>query len=154
MMYGWAMKLICKYGFYKFFPDFVGELKLWEAKTGIKLFARDDYFTFAELSVFPNYSFKGQLIFGIIPAISNFAGKPEEVMAKNKLTYNVKLGTITPRAVASIQKLNYSNGAYVTFPTIPQAFALDNLTEITGFEAFVDVKMMTFKLERFDYEDF
>lgn len=153
-MYGLDMKLICENGFYKFFPSFVGEVKLWENKNGIKLFKVRDFWTFESLASFPNYSFAGQFVFGIIPALVNYAGSPEEVLAKNQLTYNVKLGTITPRAMVVLQRLNYANGAYLTFPNIPQAFALDqDLQPVSGFEAFIDVRLNTYKIERLIYEN-
>lgn len=142
------MKLICNNGFYKFFPDFVGEIKLWETKNGIRLYKCGEYWTFASLANFPNYSFAGRPL-GMSIAIANYSGTPEEVFVKNQLTYNLKLGTITPRALVQVQRLNYANGAYMTFPEIPQAFALDkNLNSIASFEAFVDVRLNTYKIER------
>lgn len=148
------MRLICEKGFYKFFPDYIGEVKLWENKNGIKLYESRDFFTFQDLKSFPNYSLKGQLLFGDISALVNYVGKPEEVLAKNKLTYNLKLATITTRAEALIQKLDYVSGAYLTFPKMPQAFALDKDSQpITGFNGFVDVKLGTYKVERLFYED-
>lgn len=147
------MKLICENGFYKFFPDFVGEIKLWENKNGIRLFKVHDFWTFESLANFPNYSFAGQRVYGLIPAIVNYSGRKEDVLSKNKLTYNIKLGTITPRAMVVLQRLDYAVGAYLTFPSIPQAFALDkDLQQISGFEAFVDVRLNTYKIERFIYE--
>lgn len=148
------MRLICEKGFYKFFPDYIGEVKLWENKNGIKLYESRDFFTFQDLKNFPNYSFKGQKVFNDIKASSNYAGKPEDVLAKNGLTYNIKTATITQRADALIQRLDYVNGAYLTFPSMPQAFALDkDLQPITGFSGFVDVKLGTYKVERLFYED-
>ena len=85
--YGLDMKLICENGFYKFFPSFVGEVKLWENKNGTKLFKVRNFWTFESLANFPNYSFAGQFVFGIIPALKNYAGRPEDVLEKNQLTY-------------------------------------------------------------------
>ena len=99
---GWAMKLRIDKGFYKFYPTFVGEVKLWENKTGVRLYPCRDFWTFESLSKFPNFSFTGQPIAGFA-GIVNFAGLPETVMAKNKLTYNIKEGTITQRAKAETQ---------------------------------------------------
>lgn len=153
-IYGLAMKLICDKGYYKFFPDYVGEVKLWENKNGIRLYPKGEFWTFESLAKIPNYSFVGHLIYGIIPAITNYAGDPVDVLAKNNLTYNVNLATITPKAVVLIQRLNYANGAYLTFPSLPQAFALDkDLNRVTGFEAFIDVKMNIYKIERLFYEN-
>lgn len=153
-MYGLVMKIICNKGFYKFFPSFVGEVKLWENKNGIRLFKVGDFWTFESLANFPNYSFKGQILPEGNIAVVNYAGKPEDVLAKNQLTYNVKMGIITPRALVIVQRLSYATGAYLTFPSIPQAFALDqDLQQISGFEAFVDVRLNTYKIERFIYEN-
>lgn len=152
-MYGWAMKLIVKNGYYKFYPSFVGEIKLWENKTGVRLYPCRDFWTFESLVDFPNYSFQGQPIKGF-SGVVNYAGLPEIVMAKNKLTYNVKEGKITQRAKAETQNLDYSAGAYMTFPILPQVFALDSDGEVvTGLEAFVDVRLGTYKVERLFYED-
>ena len=75
-------------------------------------------------------------------------------MAKNRLTYNVKEGTITQRAKVAILNLDYASGAYMTFPVLPQCFALDNEGQsVTGLEAFIDVRMGTYKVERLFYED-
>ena len=126
---------------------------MWENKNGIRLFPREDYWTFECLANFPEHSFQGQFVYGIIPAVVNYAGKPEEVLAKNKLTYNVKLATITPRALVMINRLDYSSGAFLTFPSLPQAFALDGLQPISGFEAFVDVRLNMYKIERFFYDE-
>lgn len=148
------MRLICENGFYKFFPDYIGEVKLFENKNGIKLYNCRDFFTFEALKNFPNYSLKGQPLIGNISASVNYAGLPEEVLAKNKLTFNLKTATITPRAEAMVQKLDYVSGAYMTFPSMPQAFALDlDLQTITGFSGFMDVKLRTYKIERLFYED-
>ena len=92
----------------------------------------------------------GSLFLALFPPL----GSPEEVLAKNKLTYNVKLGTITPRALVVLQRLQYAKGAYLTFPNIPQAFALDqDLQPVSGFEAFIDVRLNTYKIERLIYEN-
>ena len=148
------MKLRCNNGFYKFYPDFVGEIKLWENKNGVRLYPREDFWTFKDLAEFPNFSFTGQPLFGLIPAIVNYAGRPEEVLAKNKLTFNVKMGTITPRALVLINRLDYAGGAFLTFPSLPQAFALDDdLQNVSGFEAFVDVRLNMYKIERLFYEN-
>lgn len=152
-MYGWAMRLIVKNGYYKFYPTFVGEVKLWENKTGIRLYPCRDFWTFESLKNFPNFSFKGQPLYGDFSGIVNFAGLPEIVMAKNKLTYNVKKGTITQRAEI-VQNLDYASGAYMTFPVLPQCFALDHDKEVvTGLEAFIDVRLGMYKVERLFYED-
>lgn len=154
MIYGWAMKLIVKKGYYKFYPDFVGEIKLWENKNGVKLYPERDFWTFSQLKDIPNYSFTGHLLTGLNIATSNYTGLPEDVLDKNKLTYNVSLGTITPRLLVNIQRLNYSNGAFMSCKQLPQIYALDDLLRIvTGFEAFIDVKLNMYKFERLFYED-
>lgn len=147
------MRLNCDNGYYKFFPSYVGEIMIFEIKNGVKLYPVKDYYTFKALAEFPNYSLKGQPITGGITAVVNYAGTPEEVLAKNKLTYDLKNQKIAKRASVAIQKLDYAKGAYSTFPTLPQAFALDEDKQVKGFTAFIDVKMNTCKLERLEYEN-
>ena len=147
------MRLSCEKGFYKFFPFFVGEIKLWQAKNESKLIKVKDYWTFESLANLPNYSFKGHSLAGLT-ATANYAGRPEDVLSKNNLTYNVKLGKITSRDDVKLQRLTYANGAYMTFASLPQAYALDEgLQQVTGFDLFIDVRLNTYKLERFNYED-
>lgn len=149
------MKLRIKNGFYKFFPEYVGEIKLYENKTGLKLYPMRDFWTFQILTLVPNWSFINHPLIGDIKGAVNFAGLPEDVLAKNQLTYNVKTGTITTRAQASLQTLDFATGAFLTFPTLPQAYARDMDKEsISGLEAFVDVRLNKYKVERLFYEDF
>lgn len=146
------MKLICNNGFYKFFPDFVGEIKLWENKNGIRLFRRGDYWTFEQLVYFPEYSIKGFPLWDLYNGEVNLEATPEEIMGKNNLTFDLKKLTITPRADVVLRRLDYSEGAFLTFPELPQAFALDKDAEqIVGFEAFVDVRLNQYRIERFFY---
>ncbi len=149
------MKLRIESGFYKYFPDYVGEIKLYEQRTGLKLYPMRNFWTFQILTLLPNYSFKNHKLIGEIKGIVNYAGLPEEVLTKNQLTYNVKNGTITDRAEASLQTLDFANGAFLTFPTLPQAYARDaDKQQITGLEAFVDARLGMYKVERLVYEDF
>ena len=55
--YGWAMKLIIKNGYYKFYPSFVGEVKLFENKTGVRLYPCRDFWTFQSLVDISNQFF-------------------------------------------------------------------------------------------------
>ena len=87
------MRLNCDNGYYKFFPAYVGEIMIFEIKNGVKLYPVKDYYTFKALAEFPNYSLKGQPITGGITAVVNYAGTPEEVLAKNPyVSYDAETG--------------------------------------------------------------
>lgn len=147
------MKLIAKQGYYKFYPEFIGEVKLWENANGVKLYQERDFWTFSQLKELPNYSFIGHRIAGLNIAIVNYAGLPEEVLSKNKLTYCVSLGTIVPRATMVLKQITISQGAYMSCKGLPQLYALSGLEQIEGFEAFIDVRLNRYKIERFFDED-
>lgn len=146
------MKIKCENGFYKFFPQNAMELKAFESRYNFKLKYCRGFWTFPSLADFPDYSFAGHILTGIIPAIINFSGTPEEVFKKNNLTYNLKLEIIMPKA-SILTYLDYDLGNYNSSKELPQAFGFDkDGDKITGFEAFVDVGLGLFKIERFFYE--
>ena len=148
------MKIKCENGFYKFFPQNAMELKAFESRYNYKLKYWRGFWTFPSLVNFPDHSFVGHNLTGIIPAIINFSGRPEEVFKKNNLTYNLKLEIITPKA-AILTYLDYDLGNYMSSKELPQAFGFDkDGDKISGFEAFLDVGLGLFKIERFFYEGF
>lgn len=147
------MKIICENGFYKFFPVNVMELEVYQKLSGYKLYFNGMFWTFKDLLDFPKFSFMGQNV-GLNIAIKNFSGSQEEVLRENALTYNLKLGIITPKAVV-LNYIDYDKGSFMSSRHLPQAFGFDKeLTKVSGFEAFVDVGLMVYAIERFFYESF
>lgn len=148
------MRIICENGFYKFFPEKIAEVKRFQTKFGVELVECEDYFTFPVLAALPNYSFIGHVYSGVIVGLANYAGKREEVMAANGLTYHIGLKRLILRASFSgFTKLDYVVSNYIFTNTLPQAYFYDNNGLITGFNGFVDVDFMKFKIERFFYPE-
>jgi len=148
------MRIICEKGFYKFFPQEVGDIKRFEAKTGYSLVQSEDYFTFPVLAALPNFSIVGQPYSGLIVGLKNYAGKREEVMAQNGLTYHVKLKRLLlASSFAGFTKMKYDYSNFIVMGELPQAYFYDDSGLITGFSCVLDLKFMRFKIERFFYSE-
>jgi len=145
------MKIICEKGFYKFFPQNIGEIARFKTKTGYILTECGDYFTFETLANLPNYSFTAQLYSGIIPGLKNYAGLREEVMAENGYAFYLKTQTLILKSLI-FQKADYFQSNFIFSNSLPQAYSYDSSGVITGFHGFVDVDFMKFKIEKFFYE--
>jgi len=146
------MRIVCEKGFYKFFPQDVVEVARFERKLGAKLVECEDYFTFTKLAALPNFSFIGQLYSAPLLGLVNYAGKREEVMAKNGYMYSVLTNQIVLK-ITFVKRMNYEVNNYIFLNTLPQAYNFDEYGIISGFHGFVDVDIMKFKIERFFYEN-
>lgn len=133
------MKIICEFGFYKFYPASINELVIFASVFGKNLVKMEDFYTFASLASLPDYSIEGQKFGGVTASVS-FEGKPWEVFKQNALNYNLDADTIE-LANSKSKVIRESTESYNWVVTgLPQAFAqLSNKTQITGFEGFVDV---------------
>lgn len=145
------MRIVCENGFYKFFPDNIGEIRRFQSKYGVNLLQCEDYFTFEVLAELPNFSFAGQIYSGIFPAIVNYAGSREEVLAANGYTYYQATKSLILKASVFLEN-KYSLSNFFFSDTLPQAYSYDSNGIMTGFNGFCDVDFMRFKIERFFYE--
>lgn len=148
------MRIICQKGFYKFFPQEIGDIKRFEAKTGTALIECEDYFTFPVLAALPNFSILGQIYSGVILGLKTYAGKREEVLAQNGLTYHVKLKRlILASTFAGFTKMKYDYSNFIIMNELPQAYFYDDRGLITGFSGILDLNFMRYKIERFFYAE-
>ncbi len=132
------MKVICEHGYYKFFPEWAGEVVQFEDTFGRELVAVGNYYTFAKLAALENYSIEGQ-DYGGIPAKVNYAGRVEDVFRENQLKYNIEDDKIETNDNPTIVGEKADNFIWVV-TGIPQAFAqLQDKTVISGFQGFVNV---------------
>tara|TARA_R110000787_G_scaffold130064_1_gene241983 strand:- start:2193 stop:2636 length:444 start_codon:yes stop_codon:yes gene_type:complete len=146
------MRIVCLNGFYKFYPQNIAEVRRFQVKYGKPLVQCKNYFTFPILAELPEYSFFGQNYSGSLPALVNYAGKKEEVLSANGYTfYQPSQGLVLKGSF--LQKMNYSFSNFFHMDNLPQAFNYDDIGIITGFNGFVDVDYMIYKIERFFYED-
>jgi hypothetical protein len=144
------MRIVCENGFYKFFPHYVGDIRRFSNKYGVELVQCEDYFTFKILAELPNYSFAGHPYGGLIATV-NYAGKREEVMAKNGFTYYQSTQLLAPTTF--VKKMDYSVSNYIVMDSLPQAFNYDVNGVITGFSLILDIDFMKYKIERWFYAD-
>ena len=145
------MRIICRNGFYKFFPQEIGEIRRFETKYGLDLVQCEDYFTFQVLADLPNYSFVAHPYSGVLLGTANYAGSREEVLAANGYTfYQATKGLVLKGSFLKKMDYEYSNFLFMT--TLPQAYCYDLNGIISGFNGFCDVEFMRFKIERFFYE--
>lgn len=143
------MRIICKNGYYKFFPTDIGGLKFFSEIYG-SLKPEKDYFTFDALQELDNYIFAGWPI-GLSIATTNYAGEKSELLKANGLTYNYTTGQIVP-IVSIIGEMRIDNGAYMASPELPQAHKFVAFNRVTGFSSFYDWKLKFFKIERLFYD--
>ena len=106
------MKVVCRHGFFKFYPRTESDLQTFMRLTGLTLVPEQDYFTFEALQGLPRYSLAAQL-FGTLPATVTYEGRDaSKVMRENGFVYNVTLGILVATAsiftIASLkQTTNY-----------------------------------------------
>lgn len=132
------MKVICKNGFYKFYPEAAYEIVQFQNTFGRSLVRRGDYYTFSKLADLPDYSIMGQMYGGLV-AIANYAGPVEDVFGENKLKYNVIDDKIELNGLIDVVHERADNFAWVV-TGIPAAYAqLSDRTIISGYQGFVNV---------------
>ena len=144
------MRILCKNGYYKFFPTDIGGLKFFSELYGFNLKPENDYYTFEALQELNNYIFAGWPI-GSSIAFKNYAGDKSELMKANSITYNYTTGQIVP-ILSIIGEMRIDQGAYMATPELPQAhkFLLNN--RVTGFSGFYDWGLKLYKIERLFYD--
>lgn len=144
------MRVTCQNGFYKFYPDYIGELKLYTSKQGFNLVAEGDYYTFPSLKALPDYSFIGWPIGNALGKV-NFAGSKWDVMEKNGLVYSPKLGVVDK--ILNVGTQEVINGSAITYTlTLPLAGRFIGLQRIKGFTGFWFMDYNRYQIERFEYE--
>lgn len=147
------MKIVCQKGFYKFYPDKIADIRRFYEKFEILLMPKNDFFTFQALANLPNFSIKGQIYTGVLPALITTAGTPEEVMADNNYTYNqsIKGLSLNLNPSLNLKKMNYDFSNYFIMDNLPQAYFYDNNGIITGFYGFINLDYEKYYIERFIY---
>ena len=145
------MKILCEKGYYKFYPDNIVELRRFIEKYGVALIQCEDYFTFEPLASLPKFSIAGQFYSGLNFATKTFSGKREEVMAANGYSYNQMTKSLTLIPALLPYKMDYSFSNYIVMSSLPQAYFRENFGIITGFYGWVNVDIMKYNIERFNY---
>lgn len=145
------MRVDCLNGFYRFYPDNVGDLRVW-AKWYDALEKRDNYYTFPALAKAPDHSFKGRII-DDVTYTANYAGEPWEVLKANNLTYDIATGAVVNKYLIT-DFINLDDGLIINTPFLPQAYSISGfVNRVSGFSGYWDSVFNIFKLERLQYEN-
>jgi hypothetical protein len=144
------MRIICKNGFYKFFPQQIAEVARFSAKFGVELVECEDYFTFPALEALSKFSFIRQSYGGLV-GVANYCGNREEILGANGFSLYLPTQKLVLKSLI-FEKINYSYSNFYFTDTLPQAYSYDENGKISGFNGFVDVDYMRFKIEKFFYE--
>ena len=145
------MKVDCENGFYKFFTDNVGELRIWEDYNGIKLTRCGDFFTFEALAAMPNYSFTGAKL-GEESLIVNYAGDKAQVLKLNNLVYDYTTNKIVNK-LKVLTGVYVDNDLFINTPILPQAGGKNGFKTLTGFSGFWNANYNMYKIESLKYEN-
>lgn len=100
------MKIRCLHGYFIFEETRVSQVSDFMRYTGLEIVPRGTYFTFADLEEAPEYSIIGMPIeIGLtpLPAITDFAGTPWEVLEANEMVYDFSTGLLRP--ISSITQI-------------------------------------------------
>lgn len=91
------MKVRCRHGYFFFNETRVGELSDFISMYGLGIEPIDQYYTFSQLLLAPDYSFANlKYIDDAAIAEWTFEGTPWDVMRKNKLVYDFNTGKVRP----------------------------------------------------------
>ena len=143
------MRIVCDYGFYKFFPQKIGEVEVWNA-THKKVVDKSDFFTFEFLADFPDHVWEGRTVSGV-QITKNFAGNWGDVFKSQKIVYNLNKNLIEPiETITDIVQID-DDGLIVTSAVLYQAGAHTDKGQIIGFSSFWDMNFDYFRVEQVKY---
>lgn len=145
------MRIICRKGYYKFYPESVNELLLFADKYG-ELVQVKDYYTFPALAQLPDYSIKNQLYGGIVSLV-NYASSPDRVFAQNKLKYDLESGTIKQNITDGKVGEHTTNYVWVVVGIPPVYAFLENKSVTTGFDGWLNVVKGYTLISRWEIEN-
>ncbi len=89
------MKIKCLHGYFIFEETKVGQISDFMSYSGLSLVPKDNYFTFEDLALAPDFSLAGKSYLGFT-ALETFAGRPWEVFEANGVIYDFTLGELVP----------------------------------------------------------
>jgi hypothetical protein len=149
------VRIVCEKGFYKFYPQEIGQVQRFQSKFGADLVQCEDFFTFTQLAALPKFSILGQVYSGLLPGLTTYAGRREDVMAANGYSYYPPAKRILLKSTfAGFRKMDFKISNFIIMDHLPEAYHTNGAGLINGFHGFVDVNYMRFKIERFFYENF
>lgn len=130
------MRILVRHGHFAFYPSRVSEVADFCKAFNVALVSEQDYYTFPRLKGLDDYSLPVK-IYGNLPAISLWEGKPWEIMEKNKFVYSLSLGLLVP-LVTIVGLIDIpNNGPYfsVRMPIIQPGLLTSTGQRVLGYDA-------------------
>jgi hypothetical protein len=91
------MKVLCRHGFFEYYPQAATDLKRFERLQRITLVPEKNYFTFEGLIGLDRFSLQGSL-YKNLPALTTFEGRDAaEVMRENGWVYHLGTELLIPK---------------------------------------------------------
>lgn len=146
------MRIVCKNGFYKFYPASVKELYFLAEYLNATLIKDGDYYTFAHLAALRDYTFTGWNYGGALTT-NSFAGDKEDIFKANGFVYNYSKNTVE-LYFPYVGMIDVDKGAFISAKVMPQAYFLDpdTMQRITGFLGYFDFDYNMFMIEELYYD--
>lgn len=136
------MRVLCRHGYYSFYPANEQDLARFMQLLNIKLQRRDDYYTFPALLTADRYSIAGLPYLTGVPAIETCERRHAwEVLKANGFVYSMALGVIVPAAaIISVVTLPKTSYYYLQQSKILQAGErLQTGEQILSFDGYFDM---------------
>jgi hypothetical protein len=143
------MKIECINGYYKFYPATAAQIALMESIYGVELVKMNGFHTFEHLSKVGDYSIAGATIDGITYN-KTYAGKPEDVLLENKLTFDLaKYAVVSFLTIISTETLASDQLKFAS-KYLLQAYSVINKQKIKSFTAFYDFNEMFYSYDKLE----
>lgn len=130
------MRILCRHGFYSFYPEYSSEIADFQRHFEISLVREEDYYTFPELQGLQKYAL-ATAIYKDIPATVTIAGNPWDIMRENEQVFSIALKKLVPlAAITSMVTLSLSDGFFdVNVPLIQAGSLVSTGDRIVDYDA-------------------
>lgn len=114
------MRIVCDYGYFKFWPESAAELQRFGVTFGRKLVRKKDYYVFESQASLLDYSIRGNLYAGV-PALATVSDEIPMMLFRNNITLSLLLDRHVPISSIVDVSLQYvSPRGIVTGTLLPQ----------------------------------
>ncbi len=149
------MKVRCVHGYFFFEEPRAGDISAFCSTYGFDLVPVDWYYTFEKLAEAPDFSFKNlKYIDDTAIATETFAGKPWDVMRKNRLIYDFTDDTVKliDTVIVSLAIDNAASYFYSTGLILPGS--MDSLGQrVTDFSGHFPSDAVKFRYTEIGYDE-
>ena len=145
------MRIICDYGFYKFYLERAESLEFIKNELGLELVPiADGSYTFTKLRDMASYSIKGDVI-GVGVATANYSGNQGDILRANGFVYDFENDEIKPiSTITSFADLKVDGERFAS-QTILQVGQFYGTERITCFSGYYDLSSGFLKIDCLEF---